>query len=91
MSKPTKQELEHAIAVAIKMRETGHDHHFLAKAFLNCHYQYTYLEEVLHAAERFLHSGMAEREHAVLLKAIEKARRVDERSAKQEHRDLGLG
>lgn len=91
MSKPTKEELEQAVATAIKMRESGQDPHFVAKSLLNCHYQYTYLEEVLHAAERYLHSGMAEREHTLLVKAIAKARQVDERSAKQEHQDLGLG
>ena len=90
MSKPKSHELERALAVAKHMRETDQDHDFIAKSFLNCHYQFTYLEQVLHAAEHYMNSGQGEREHTRLVQAIEKAREVDERSAKQSHQDLGL-
>ena len=91
MSKPTLEELEHALDKAKAMRETGMDPDFIAKSLLNCHYQASYLEQVLHAAERYMNSGLGEREHTRLIQAINKARTADEKSAKQNHSDLGLG
>lgn len=91
MSKPTLEELEHALDKAKSMRETGTDPDFIAKSLLNCHYQASYLEQVLHAAEHYINSGLGEREHTRLIQAINKARAVDEKSAKQNHHDLGLG
>ena len=90
MSKPSHEELEQALDKAKQMRESGHDPDFIAKSLLNCHYQSTYLEQVLHAAEHYINSGLGEREHTRLVQAINKARQVDERSAKQEHQELGL-
>ena len=90
MSKPTPQELECALEKAKHMRETDQDPDFIAKSLLNCHYQSTYLEQVLHAAEHYINSGLGEREHTRLIQAISKAREVDERSAKQSHQELGL-
>ena len=54
MSKPTPEELEHALERAKTMREMGNDPDFVAKSFLNCHFQATYLEQVLHAAEHYI-------------------------------------
>ena len=90
MSKPSPQELEIALEKAQQMRETEKDTDFIAKSFLNCHYQSTFLQQVLHAAEHYINSGLGEREHTRLIQAIKKAREVDERSAKQHHQDLGL-
>jgi len=90
MSKPSHKELEHALERAKSMRETETDPDFIAKSLLNCHYQFSYLEQVLHAAEHYINSGLGEREHSRLIQAINKAREVDEHSAKQSHRDLGL-
>ena len=91
MSKPSLQELEYALEIAKSMREKGNDPDFIAKSLLNCHYQSTYLEQVLHAAEHYLNSGMGAREHTRLIKAINKAREVYEHSAKQSHNEMGLG
>ena len=91
MSKPTREELEHALDKAKSMREEGMDPDFIAKSLLNCHYQASFLEQVLHAAERYINSGLGEREHTRLVQAINKARSVDEKSAKQNNQDLGLG
>ena len=90
MSKPTQEELEQALDKAKCMRETGTDPDFIAKSLLNCHYQATFLEQVLHAAEHYINSGLGEREHTRLIQAINKARTVDEKSAKRNHQDLGL-
>lgn len=90
MSKPSPQELEHALETAKQMRETNTDSNFIAKSLLNCHYEATYLEQVLHAAEHYINSGLGEREHSRLIQAINKYRDIDERAAKQEHQDIGL-
>jgi hypothetical protein len=90
MAKPSKDELETALNEAKRLRESGQDSHFIAKALLNSHYQNSYLLDVLHAAEHFLHSGMAEMEHTRLQRAIEKAREIDDRSAHREHQSIGL-
>lgn len=91
MSKPSHEELESALAKAKHMRESGNDPDFIGKALLNYHYQTTFLEQVLHAAEHYINSGLGEREHTRLIQALNKARQIDERSAKQGHEDLGLG
>ena len=90
MSKPNPQELERALEIAKEMREMEQDPDFIAKSFLNCHFQSTYLQLVLHAAEHYINSGLGEREHTRLIQAISKAREIDERSAKQSHHELGL-
>ena len=90
MSKPSNEELERALETAKQMREQENDSDFVAKSFLNCHFQSTYLLQVLHAAEHYINSGLGEREHTRLIQAISKARKIDEFSAKQGHRDLGL-
>lgn len=91
MSKPSHQELEHALKKSQDMREMENDPDFIGKSLLNCHYQSTYLEQVLQAAEHYINSGLGEREHTRLIQAINKARAIDERSAKQSHQELGLG
>ena len=90
MGKPTAEELDEAIKEAQRMREQGADPHYVAKALLNLNYQNGFLVGVLHAAESYLQSGMAEREHAQLVKAIEKARAVDDLGAHRERPALGL-
>ncbi len=47
-------------------------------------------EDPHHAAENYLQSGMAEREHTQLVRAIEKARAVDDLGAHRERPALGL-
>jgi hypothetical protein len=90
MSKPSKQELAMALEQARYLRESGEDSHFLGKALLNCNYQMRYLLDVFHAAELYFQSGMSEIEHTRLLKAIEKARQIDDYTSHREHTELGL-
>ena len=91
MGKPTKEELALALAQAKFIREHGIDEHFMAKSLLNHHYRLTSLEQVMHVAERYLRSGQGEREHALLVRAIEQARRAEEYGIDATHEDLGLG
>lgn len=90
MPQPTEAELQTALKAAARMRETGQDPLFLGKALLHCHYLNGLLEEVLTAAEAYLRSGMAEREHARLEKAVERVRAAERRAARQEPPPLGL-
>ena len=90
MGKPTEEELAAALKEAQRMREQGEDPHHVAKALLNLNYQGSFLRGVLQAAENYLNSGMAEREHTQLLKAIEKAREVDDLGGHRERPALGL-
>ena len=90
MSKPTKEELDRALVVAKMMRESGNDPDFVAKSLLSHNYRLGYLEAVYEAVEHYLHSGLAEREHTVLLRTLEKARGSEERTSGGEHTELGL-
>ena len=89
--KPSQEELQMALIEAKRMREQGDDAHHLAKSLLNLNYRQQYYDALLQAVEHYIHSGQAEHEHTVLIKAIEQVRQVDERSAGLEHQDLGLG
>ena len=90
MGKPTEEELGAALKEAQRMREQGEDPHHVAKALLNLNYQSSFLRGVLQAAENYLNSGMAEREHTLLVSAIEKAREVDDLGGHRERPALGL-
>lgn len=76
MSKPTDAELREALAEAGRMREQDADPHHVAKALLSCHYLNRELEAVLHAAEEYLRTGLAESAHLRLQRAIDQARRA---------------
>lgn len=84
MGKPTKHELETALAAAKHLRESGQDRHFLGKALLNLHYRMTHLEKVMETADRYLHSGLSEQEHTRLTRAIQVAKRAEARSTGEE-------
>lgn len=90
MGKPTQEELEQALTEAKLMRERGEDPCYVAKAFLNCHYQNSLLSEVFHAAQEYLRTGQSEAGHTRLLRAIEKARQSQDRDARVERPSLGL-
>lgn len=86
MGKPTEEELKTALAEAARMREHGEDPHFLAKSLLNLNYRLKHLEHVLQASERYLHSGLAEHNHAELVRAIEAYKRAEVRGTQDEDR-----
>lgn len=76
MSRPTESELAIALKEAIRLRESGQDYHYLAKALLNLHYRMHYMEAISRAAGNFLHSGLAGKEQADLQTAINKAEKA---------------
>ena len=90
MGMPTEEELKLALAEAARMREQGDDPHHVAKALLNMNYRLHHLEQVMHAAELYFHSGMAVQEQQRLTVAIDKARSCIDRTAGVEKDELGL-
>ncbi|WP_421864291.1 hypothetical protein [Motiliproteus sp.] len=90
MGKPTEQQLETALAVAVDMREREHDPHFVAKSLLNCHYRLEHLEQLLKLTEQYLHAGQNEQQHAHLLVAIEKYHQLDDHTAAVDRLKFGL-
>ena len=87
MGVPTEQELERALSTAKTMRESGEDKDFLAKTLLNHHYRLNLLHHVMEAAGLYLHSGNGSKEHARLLKAIEKAKAAEYRPGQDDHHE----
>ena len=90
MAKPTDEQLESAIKMAIQMREKRIDPFFVAQTLLSHNYRIKHLEEVLRAADRYLNMGMSERERTNLLKAIEDAKNAESRTANQQRESFGL-
>ena len=75
MAKPDPQQVEHALAAAERLRE-GKDNTFLGHYTLYLHERNAHLEEVYAAVQKYIHSGQASHEHAVLLRAMEKTERA---------------
>ena len=90
MSKPSDDEINSALKMAIQMRENEMDPFFLAKTLLSHNYRIGYLEQVLKAADRYLSMGMAERQRTELVKIIEKAKEAEFHTAQQERENMGL-
>jgi hypothetical protein len=87
--KPTVEELRQALAEAERLRETNRDERFLAKSLLYQHARLEQLEEVRRRAERLVNLGQDEHEHAQLIRALEAARKAEER-AQGESGNFGL-
>lgn len=88
--KPTPAELHQALAEAERLRDTGQDAQHLAKTLLYQHERLRHLEEVHLHAVRLVKFGLDEHEHALLLKALDAAKRAEEAAGKGGE-DLGLG
>lgn len=73
--KPGESELRTGVETAERMCDSsGQDPDFIAKALLYFKRRSERLERVFRAAELYLHSGLAEREHTALTRAIDAAR-----------------
>lgn len=90
MAKPTEEEHDNAIKMAIQMREKEIDPFFLAKTLLSHNYRIKHLEAVLKAADRYLNMGMAERERTELLITIDKAKDAEFHTSQQQRESFGL-
>lgn len=76
MGKPTATELQQALAKAAAMRESGKDPDFIAKSLLNLNYRLQRLEQVMTAAQRYLHAGQSVIDHRTLVLAIQAAEKA---------------
>lgn len=90
MSKPTEEELETALKMAAQMRDKKIDPFFIAKSLLSHNYRIKYLEEIMHAADRYINRGMSEQEKTHLIRTIEKAKDTESFTAGRERDSFGL-
>ncbi len=90
MPKPTDKELEHAIQMAIQMREKNIDPFNVAKCLLSHNFRMKHMEEVLRSADCYINMGMSDRERTHLIRAIKKAKDVESYTAQQEMKQFGL-
>jgi len=74
MSQPTEAELQSALKMAAQMRDKKIDPFFIAKSLLSQNYRIKYLEEIMHAADRYINHGMSEQEKTRLIRTIEKVK-----------------
>lgn len=70
---PGESELRMALEAAERMHETGQDPEFIAATLLYFRGRSKRLEQVYKAAALYLRSGLAEREHTALVRALENA------------------
>ena len=89
-NKPSREELARALSAAERLRAGGQDPDFVAHALLYCEYRLASLDKVRRAAERYLHSGMAEHEHSDLVRALAAARKADMASSHEQTERFGL-
>ena len=79
--RPTDEEYATALGTADVLHVETRDPRHLGKALLYLDQRRGYLEKVLELADRFLLTGQDEHVHALLLKAIHAAKRVEEQAA----------
>ncbi len=90
MAKPTEEELNAALKMAAQMRDKNIDPFFIAKALLSHNYRIKYLEEILHAADRYINRGMSEQDKMHLRRTIEKIKDAESFTSGKERDSFGL-
>ena len=90
MSKPTEEELQTALKMAAQMRDKNIDPFFIAKALLSHNYRIKYLEEILHAADRYINRGMSEQEKTHLIRTIDKIKDAESFTSGRGRDSFGL-
>jgi len=88
--KPSQDELNQAIQAAEKMRASDDDPQCLSKSLIYLYNRVEVLEKVFAAANQYMRFGQEEHEHAVLLQAIEAARRSEDQASQHKDHELGL-
>jgi CBS domain-containing protein len=81
--KPTDAEYRTALRSAVELHVEERDPRFLGKTLLYLDQRRNNLEQVLTLADRFLRAGQDEQTHALLLKSIHAAKRVEEHATGQ--------
>ncbi len=90
MAKPTEEELNSALKMAGQMRDKNIDPFFIAKSLLSHNYRIKYLEEILHAADRYINRGMSEQEKTHLIRTIEKIKDAESFTSGKGRDSFGL-
>ena len=72
------------------MRDKKIDPFFIAKSLLSHNYRIKYLEEIMHAADRYINRGMSEQEKTHLIRTIEKAKDAESFTSGKERNSFGL-
>lgn len=91
MKRPSDAQMKDAREQAEQLRAGGQDVNSLGHAFLYLLHRCEYLEKVHEAAELYIRFGLAEGEHARLVKALDQARDEEARERANGEGDLGLG
>lgn len=90
MSKPSEEELKAALKMAEHMRDKEIDPFFIAKSLLSHNYRIKYLEQIMHAADRYINHGMSDQERTHLIRTIEKAKDAESFTTSHERDSFGL-
>ena len=90
MSKPTDEQLDTALKMAAHLRDKKIDPFFIAQSLLSHNYRIKYLEEIMHAADRYINRGMSEQERTHLIRTIEKAKDAESFTSGKERDSFGL-
>ena len=85
MGKPTKEELEEALAEAGRMREQGEDPHHVAKCLLNHDYRLKQYEQLYELVGHYIRSGQGDVEHGKLMRMLEKIRSDEQHPGLDSH------
>jgi hypothetical protein len=88
--KPSLEQMQHALEVAVGMREKEEDPDYLSRTLLYLQHRIEVLEQVHGAANEYMHFGQEERQHARLQRALEAVRNFEIRESNQDKQDLGL-
>lgn len=89
MSKPSKAQLEIALAAAEQLRNQDQDDQYLGRVLLYLQRRDEVLERLLEAVEHYLNSGHGLHEHGRLIKAVDAARHQTWEEAAE--KDAGRG
>jgi len=91
MAKPHTSDIHQAVETARGLTADESGVGTLARCFLYLHDRNLHLEEVYEHVENYLHSGMAEQEHARMVTALDQAREADHRQGHEDSDEpLGL-
>ena len=83
MGRLTEAELEMALNAAASMRDRGEDPYHVATALLSHHDHLQQLQRVVTTVQAYIHSGLAEHEHAQLIKALDSYNESERHDAAQ--------
>ena len=87
--KPTEEEHAAAFAAVEKMREAGDPDH-VHKVIAYLQYRTEILENLAEHATRYVQFGLAEHEHSLLIKAVDRLREFNLKQSGEEPEEIGL-